>query len=587
MSFLKPVLNSTSSCFKTILFPTKVNLDFTVLKHLPIHTSIETVGFINTKFEGESCASVLRKFSNLHRLELNQCTCTFSPIFGFFEFYPSVRELFLKKVEGQTIDDQDFQSLVQMLKNNNSLYSLTIDDFEFTSCQWQSILGVAAQHPALQSMHLPSLDLQVLMVVYESMHINKPFFTLSVSPHFISTKNSVFWFTTLTRTPLTIEDASSLQSFLRFNAIKNLSLRGFSISDDVLNVLHDSIRFNDFLSTVDLSYCNLSDVVPIINAFHFKYSFNKISLCHNLLGFKCLLKVFEQILKRKLIPNVVLVPNIIDVSTGFIYTSRKMSDDDVISLLRALKSNVPIRNVKYESFCISTIQGLIALFEVLSINRFVMDVPTLHHTIDFENGIFLYSAKYRSYRNNLPLSTEEIGCLKGLVRAFNIKELTLDGCFFSDESIRSLAELIRIGHSLTSVELRNGSIFYFNFCKFLRVLSLNYCCNLKVVSLANNNLCCNSATALSKDLMKNTSITLINLSGNSIECEGAVALAEALKVNSSITTLYLDHNSIGSDGAIALAEALKVNSSIIELSLKGNQITSEVEHFLENSRIKL
>ena len=87
-----------------------------------------------------------------------------------------------------------------------------------------------------------------------------------------------------------------------------------------------------------------------------------------------------------------------------------------------------------------------------------------------------------------------------------------------------------------------------------------------------NKIGATGATALSKALGVNSTITSLNIGGNNIEDEGATELAEALKVNKSITTLDLRDNNIGPEGAIALAEALTVNSSITSLDLDNNKI---------------
>ena len=96
-----------------------------------------------------------------------------------------------------------------------------------------------------------------------------------------------------------------------------------------------------------------------------------------------------------------------------------------------------------------------------------------------------------------------------------------------DEGAQALAEVIKINHTLTTL------------------------------NLGSNNIGAESAQALAKALETNNTLTTLNLEGSRIGVEGVRALAEAFKTNHTLTTLILRHNDIRAECAQALAKALE------------------------------
>ena len=96
--------------------------------------------------------------------------------------------------------------------------------------------------------------------------------------------------------------------------------------------------------------------------------------------------------------------------------------------------------------------------------------------------------------------------------------------------------------------------------------------SLSAIILANNDITCESLTALSKSLSNNKSVTFIDLSNNQISDQGTEDLAKILERNKTLKTVLLDKNEIYDNGAIALAEACLNGACIERISLNDNHI---------------
>ena len=88
---------------------------------------------------------------------------------------------------------------------------------------------------------------------------------------------------------------------------------------------------------------------------------------------------------------------------------------------------------------------------------------------------------------------------------------------------------------------------------------LRICGPHKVQDRALTNVDC---LPLAVALAANRALTKLSITNNQIGDEGATALADALCVNGAMTDLDLSFNNIGGDGAKALANALRVNGAM-------------------------
>ncbi|KAL0249131.1 hypothetical protein GEMRC1_004364 [Eukaryota sp. GEM-RC1] len=161
-----------------------------------------------------------------------------------------------------------------------------------------------------------------------------------------------------------------------------------------------------------------------------------------------------------------------------------------MSLLEALHSKVFITRVDCKGCRFLNLTGLIALFEILSLNKSVIDLDASPHLIDVDNGLFYFSQK-----NSTELTTEEISKLQSLLKNFNIKELSLRGCRFTDQTITDICDSIRLLNSSTSVEFRDCALSDHAFMNIISAVEVDS--YLKVIDSHSTNIeprsifCCN------------------------------------------------------------------------------------------------
>ncbi|KAL0238025.1 hypothetical protein GEMRC1_012499 [Eukaryota sp. GEM-RC1] len=334
---------------------------------------------------------------------------------------------------------------------------------------------------------------------------------------------------------------SLLKSLLeRFNT-KKLYLNQCRFSKKGMSILCDLIRTNSSLTFVDFSSCELS-CSKLINALQFNSVLQKVNLSNNCIAFDNLLSIYKLLSDQKLNCSVIVTPHFVDVSTGSIQYENEIEMNHLLSLLKVSNSNVPIKRVFCRGLTNSniTFRTMIALSELFSINKSLLDVDLSPHFIDIEEGVLSFCPN-----SVTDLSIEEF-----------IKKLTLKGCRFS-ESITVLCDLIRANQSLSSISLTHCGLSNNNLLSLCQVLQ---CSKLAYLNFSNNSIGNQGVLALSEVLKVNETISSLNLTSNSIGAEGARALSEVLKVNSVITKIDLTSNSVGNEGAKAFVKAVSENS---------------------------
>ncbi|KAL0248749.1 hypothetical protein GEMRC1_003983 [Eukaryota sp. GEM-RC1] len=118
-----------------------------------------------------------------------------------------------------------------------------------------------------------------------------------------------------------------------------------------------------------------------------------VNLSNNHIQLTGLLTIFELISTGKLTANILLSPHFLNVSTGYICFKKSLTSSDMVSLLRSLKSNVAITRLECGSFEKLNLAGLMDLFEILSINKSLLDLDISPHLIDVENCVFVFLQK--------------------------------------------------------------------------------------------------------------------------------------------------------------------------------------------------
>ncbi|KAL0235908.1 hypothetical protein GEMRC1_002490 [Eukaryota sp. GEM-RC1] len=351
------------------------------------------------------------------------------------------------------------------------------------------------------------MSLECFIAIFEILSFEKFILDIDISPNFIDVENSVFCFCS-DRSSYTLIDVhlmSSLMSFINCSSIKELTLQGCSFSDEAFTVLCDLIKMNtslvsiDFTSIVKFSeldgydldeyetLCD-DDFSVLISALQSNCHLKKINLGDSFVEFSSLLSIFELIWSGNLTPNIKIFPHSIDFSLGVIrYEGGGVRNSDLILLLKALKSNVPIKRVECRGLKTVSLEVLITLYEIYSINKSVLDFNVHPHLIDVANGLFRFSSKQVT-----EISSKKR--LRSLVNCVGMTELVINNCRFHAKPFSDLCDFIR----------SNGSNSYSKLTKI----------DLRFNSVGNE-----QAIELANALEANSVISEINLYGNSIDCE--------------------------------------------------------------------
>ncbi|KAL0228987.1 hypothetical protein GEMRC1_013607 [Eukaryota sp. GEM-RC1] len=250
---------------------------------------------------------------------------------------------------------------------------------------------------------------------------------------------------------VTVEFVSSLQCFLEC-----------FITKESITALCDLIKCNNSLTSVDFSDFLLRELTPngfyqridnlrsydhysnLINAIQCNSRLTKVTLSDHDMGVKTLLTIFELVSNNKLTSNIDVSPHLIDFSSNCIYFHNRVEDDDLICLLNALKSNIPVKSVDCKGSSSITLTGLIALFEILSFNKSFIDVDISPNLINVDNGVFCFNGNCSS---KLRITTNECISLQNFLNCFNIKSLVLKVvCFPLNLSLFYVIQLKLIIH---------------------------------------------------------------------------------------------------------------------------------------------
>ncbi|KAL0239685.1 hypothetical protein GEMRC1_009793 [Eukaryota sp. GEM-RC1] len=246
------------------------------------------------------------------------------------------------------------------------------------------------------------------MLVFEAIFKQTLYTSVDIAHHFIDVKTGVFNF--------------SSEVSRRITAEENFFLRGFYFTPEALTVLCVSIRANNSLTFIDLSYIGSykpdsdtsqnsisdHDFLKLIDALQSKSNIKNVYLNTNpiedKLGFECLFTVFQLVSANKLTANIKFSRHSFDVSRGYIYYARYLGNRGLVVLLDALKSKAPIKRVECWKCGGSGLEGLVTLFEIRSINKSVLDPGISPHVIDVENGVFQYLPSNCAQINNFERS---------------------------------------------------------------------------------------------------------------------------------------------------------------------------------------
>ncbi|KAL0239393.1 hypothetical protein GEMRC1_009501 [Eukaryota sp. GEM-RC1] len=344
-------------------------------------------------------------------------------------------------------------------------------------------------------------------------------------PHCIDLDNGVVGFSPNKSIPVTVEEVSALQNFLDVFTIKELSLNNWRFSDDAITKLCDLIRLSTSLTSVDSSCCNLSpeQVFTLISAFKFNSCLKTVDISNCGTNLNNLLEIFQLSLTKEVLPVIKCSPHVIDISLGYIRYEHHVTSDDLVSLLNALKSNVPIKRVECRGWKIGCLEGIICLFEILSINKSVIDLDVSTHCVDIANGVFRFSLETFT-----KISVQELSSLHFLLKSHICKEITFKKCQISDSGIFVLCDIIRTCYSLTSVDFSSCRLPYTSIFELINALQSNS--SLKIVNLSHNDIEFNTLLVIFTQFSTHQSPPIFEVLPHSIDfSRGIIRYAKRLK----------------------------------------------------------
>ena len=94
--------------------------------------------------------------------------------------------------------------------------------------------------------------------------------------------------------------------------------------------------------------------------------------------------------------------------------------------------------------------------------------------------------------------------------------------------------------------------------------------SLTALSLGQNAIGADGASAIANALYRNDSLRTLKLEGNGVGEQGGRALSDALRINETLACLDLSRNGIGDEGASELAECLKESRTLHTLKIGGS-----------------
>ena len=154
--------------------------------------------------------------------------------------------------------------------------------------------------------------------------------------------------------------------------------------------------------------------------------------------------------------------------------------------------------------------------------------------------------------------------------ASSLTSLLLSDIKISHQSIKSIAEVLRVNSTLKNLKFEGNKVGVGGTKLIAESLKANT--TLKLLSLSRNNIKAKCGRLFSDSLKVNGTLESLTLAENALGSRGAQLLSEGLRVNTSLRHLDLSGNSIGSEGAESIAETIRVNASLTSLKLKGNNI---------------
>ncbi|KAL0239390.1 hypothetical protein GEMRC1_009498 [Eukaryota sp. GEM-RC1] len=191
-----------------------------------------------------------------------------------------------------------------------------------------------------------------------------------------------------------------------------------------------------------------------------------------------------------------------------------------------------MKRVEFSRLKNLSLGGIITSFEILSINKSVIDVDVFPHFVDIDNGAFRFSPETFTQ-----ISAQELSSLHCVCKSYSFRELTFKNCHVSNAGISELCDIIRTCHVLTSIDFSHCRLSYSSSLKFLTTIQSISC--LKRVYVSNNHIEFNNLLDIFNQFSTHQSSPTIDFISHSIDfSRGIISYAD--KINNTDLGLLLN-----------------------------------------------
>ncbi|KAL0241378.1 hypothetical protein GEMRC1_006613 [Eukaryota sp. GEM-RC1] len=344
-------------------------------------------------------------------------------------------------------------------------------------------------------------------------------------------------------------------------------MRNIQISRNLINIDDRSLHCDHQV--------DYSDLILLLETLKSDVSIKRVE-CRGLKNERLedLLLLFEILSINKSLVIIDISPHLIDIEVGSILYDSFVQHSDLISLLETLKSDVSIKRVECRGLENESLEDLLLLFEILSINKSLVIIDISPHLIDITNGVFCYSPA-----NSPQIAATQVSSLKCFLECFNIKQLTLRGSCFSSKAIPGLCDLIRVNNTLTSIDFRGCLLSENDFWSIIDALQLNFCLSNVILE--------NDFIGFSELLDVFTKILLNQQKQCEVDYSDLILLLETLKSDVSIKRVEcrgLKNESL--EDLFVLFEILSINKSLVIIDISPHLIDIEVGSILYDSFVQ-
>ncbi|KAL0248101.1 hypothetical protein GEMRC1_003338 [Eukaryota sp. GEM-RC1] len=298
------------------------------------------------------------------------------------------------------------------------------------------------------------LSLKEILILFEIYSIQKSIIDLNIAPHCVDLENGVFAFAPKwDLVSVTVEEILYLQTFLELHSIKELTLNRCRFSGKTIAALCDLIRSNHVLTSIDLSHCSFGKYFwNILSTIQSKPGLVNLNLSYSYIQFKNLLNIFGLYSAHKLTSIVDVTPRLLDVGNGIIKFGAPLVASEANSLVKSLRSKLPIKRVECPGLKNPSLKTLFSLYKFIASKR-LLEMSVSPSVIDIDQGIihFEYSPQrfYRScscscryHRSNnsdcvtqlYQINTKRISQFINFLKNYSIKKAILNGCYFEDKA---------------------------------------------------------------------------------------------------------------------------------------------------------